>query len=136
LRSALRRLVDHPAGAWTLLLVYGALIFRLSSQPIGDEVELFPQADKLFHLIEYGLFGALTYHAVQVTRRDDPSRIPLLVAIGLGVAYGFSDELHQHFVPTRHMSSLDLFVNAVGTAAGAWWLEKRRRLRRVVMKSL
>jgi len=125
--NAIRRLFDHPIGAWGLLLVYAALIFRVSAQPIGDEIELFPQADKLLHLIEYGLFGVLAYRAVRATKRDNGTRIKLFIAIGLGVAYGASDELHQYFVPTRQPSYADFVVDVIGVTAGAWFTAKQRQ---------
>lgn len=123
----LRRPFHYPAAAWSLLLAYAALIFQVSAQPIGPEITLFPQADKFLHLVEYGLFGALAYHAVRVTRPRGSSSSHLLIAISLGIAYGASDELHQYFVPTREASYADLVIDAIGVIAGAWLLAKQRR---------
>jgi VanZ family protein len=40
----------------------------------------------------------------------------------ISAAFGLSDELHQHFVPGRDASALDLAADTVGSLAGvlAW----------------
>ena len=42
------------------------------------------------------------------------------LALLLAIAYGITDEVHQHFVPGRHMDPLDLLTDAVGAAAAVW----------------
>ncbi|MEW6325356.1 MAG: VanZ family protein [Nitrospirota bacterium] len=117
------RWLFHPAAAWGLLAAYAGCIFYVSAQPIGGE-GVIPHLDKLLHAMEYGLFGALAYHALQVSRSSGGRYGNLLLAIGLSVAYGISDELHQYFVPTRDMSYADLVADAIGAAGGAWIMAK------------
>ncbi len=114
----------HPTVAWGLLCAYAAVIFFLSSQPIGGEVSFVPHLDKLLHFLEYALFGALAYHAVRVSRSADHTLRNLLIAIGLGIAYGISDEFHQYFVPTREVSFADVVADALDAVAGAWLLAR------------
>jgi VanZ family protein len=52
-----------------------------------------------------------------------------LLAFGLAVLYGASDEWHQSFVPGRTPDVLDLLVDALGAACGlavVTWLDARR----------
>jgi len=51
-----------------------------------------------------------------------------LLAFGLAVLYGASDEWHQSFVPGRQPDPFDLLVDAVGAACGLYlasWLHAR-----------
>jgi VanZ family protein len=43
-----------------------------------------------------------------------------LLAAVLCALYGVTDEIHQHFVPTRNMDALDMAANALGSAFGAF----------------
>ena len=64
---------------------------------------------KAAHVCEFAVLGALLLRAVG----NAPS-----LAFALGVAYAASDELHQHFVPGRTGSPVDVAIDAVGVAAG------------------
>jgi VanZ family protein len=122
--NALRRWLrplGHPVAAWSLLTGYAGLIFGLSSQSIGPDIELFPHADKLYHLIEYSIFGALAAHALQTSRPQGRPTVNLLMALALGAFYGASDEWHQYFVPAREASPADLLMDVIGAGLGAWF---------------
>ena len=99
-------------------MLWAALIFVLSSIPslttgLGPwDVVL----RKLAHLTEYAVLGALLARAV-----------PELPAFALGLAYAVSDELHQHFVPGRAGTPLDVAIDAVGLVAGILLLRMSRR---------
>ena len=73
---------------------------------------------KLAHAAEYALLGLLLARAV---------RVPWL-AVGLGVLYAVSDEVHQSFVAGRRGAPLDVLVDAVGVTLGvlAWQRLARR----------
>ena len=43
----------------------------------------------------------------------------LTIGVGLAIAYGISDEIHQSFVPGRDASVGDLIADSVGAALGA-----------------
>jgi VanZ family protein len=79
--------------AWLPVAAYAALIFTFSSMatlaPPGDVTHL----DKGFHLIEYGLFGALVARALGATISRAGVRIAATVAIG--AAIGALDEWYQ-----------------------------------------
>lgn len=97
------------------LLLYAGLIFWLSSRPFPEEPPFFPfpQSDKLWHFLEYLLFGFLAWKAL---RPQDGRGWALALVVTLG--YAGSDELHQLFVPTRTASLLDWVIDSLGIASG------------------
>src|SRR3712207_1073496 len=99
---------------WAPVVLWAAVIFALSSlSDLGTGLGTWDLVlRKLAHAAEYAILGALLARAL---RRD-------AVALGLGVAYAVSDEVHQHFVPGRVGAWYDVVVDAVGVALGilAW----------------
>jgi len=107
-----------PAASWM------ALIFVLSMQQFPDTESRgagWGIASNGYHCFEYGvlaLFLALFAPREQGWPRLRERETRWIVA--LAVLYGLSDEIHQHFVPTRNSSVLDLGSDAVGA-----WLAVR-----------
>jgi VanZ family protein len=95
---------------WLPVVAWTALIFVLSSFETPDVgsggVDYVVR--KLAHLTEYAVLGALLVRAGGREVR----------AFLLGVAYAVSDEVHQHFVPGRHATPVDVAIDAVGVAVG------------------
>ena len=105
---------------WVPALAYMALIFALSSihisAPIIRDV---PFQDKGVHFVEYLVLGFLCAYA---TRRTWPSRHAfrtIVLGAFLASAWGFSDELHQAFVPGRSADILDFAADTLGGSVGA-----------------
>lgn len=96
-------------------MIYAALIFYLSSQPIPEEAPLpsFPGSDKLIHWTEYFLFGLLALKAC-----SPKSGRGVVVVVFISIGYAASDELHQLFVPTRVASIFDWGVDSLGVLSG------------------
>jgi VanZ family protein len=96
---------------WLPVAAWAATIFVLSSfstleSGLGTwDVVLRKGA----HVVEFFVLGALLVRALG--QRS-------VAAFLAGLAYAASDELHQHFVPGRHGSPLDIAIDAVGVAAG------------------
>jgi VanZ family protein len=95
---------------WLPVVAWAGLIFALSSIPdLGTGLGTWDLAlRKLAHAAEYAVLGFLLLRAL--------GREP--AALAVGIAYAASDELHQHFVPGRQGSLLDVLLDAVGVAAG------------------
>jgi VanZ family protein len=95
---------------WGAVVVWAAVIFGLSSIPslssgLGSWDEVLRKAA---HITEYAVLGALLLRALG---RELP-------ALGLGIAYAVTDEIHQHFVSGRHSSPFDVAFDACGVALG------------------
>jgi VanZ family protein len=99
---------------WAPVLLWASVIFALSSvSDLGTGLGTWDLVlRKIAHAGEFAVLGALLLRAV----REE------LPALALGIAYAATDELHQHFVPGRVGSALDVLIDAVGVAIGvtAW----------------
>ena len=97
---------------WALVVAWAALIFTLSSiSDLGTGLGGWDLVlRKIAHAAEFAVLGFLLHRAL---RRDG-------WALALGIAYAASDELHQHFVPGRQGSPLDVLIDAVGVAVGVY----------------
>ena len=95
---------------WAPVVLWAAVIFSFSSVPdLGTGLGTWDLVlRKIAHAGEFAVLGALLFRAL----RDE------LPALGLGVAYAASDELHQHFVEGRVGSPLDVLIDSVGVAIG------------------
>ena len=100
-----------------------ALIFFLSDQP-GLKSGLGLADLILRKAVHAGVFGLLWLLWLRALRW----RAPGWAAV-IAFAYAVSDEVHQHFIPDRVGSPLDVAIDAAGIAA-AWWLWRRWRARR------
>ena len=87
-------------------MVWMALIFYLSAQSSLPPLPGFAGIDKIQHGGAYVILGLLLYRAMRST--------PYTLA--LGALYGASDEIHQRFVPGRHMSGWDWLTDIAGLA--------------------
>jgi hypothetical protein len=117
---------------WGPLLLWMALIFWLSAQPVvphpGRAVGL---SD---HLVDYvahaALFCALALWAWwALGGRGLAAGRRIGMAAGLALLYALSDEAHQALVPGRFATLPDLLADAAGIAAAAlalWPLARRR----------
>ena len=99
---------------WLPVIIYAIIIFNVSSVP-GEEIPfLFSFQDVVFHILEYALLAILVSRAL---RAYYPAMIfsrRFLWVLILVVAYAFSDEFHQAFVPNRDPSFLDVFYDSLG----------------------
>jgi hypothetical protein len=99
---------------WAPVVLWAALIFAFSSVPdLGTGLGTWDLVlRKLAHAAEFAVLGALLLRAVAAER----------TALALGIAYAATDELHQHFVPGRLGSPVDVLIDAAGVAIGvALW---------------
>lgn len=113
---------------WVPVFLYAALVFYLSSLPLGFIGEgPFPHWDKVAHGIEYGLFCLLILRALRGTFPKTVPRAIAVSAVVIAVAYGASDEFHQAFVPTRDSEFIDLLADGGGASlvSAIWFLWNR-----------
>ena len=95
---------------WAPVVLWVAIIFAFSSVPdLGTGLGTWDLVlRKIAHACEFAVLGALLLRAL----RDERA------ALAAGVAYAVSDELHQHFVPGRVGSPLDVLIDSVGVGVG------------------
>ncbi len=116
---------------WVPVGLYAALIFggsSVSNPPAAIESVLHAISDKVLHLCEYGVLGALTYRACRHAAGPLVARHAMTVVVAGCALYGLSDEVHQLFVPFREGDPLDLVADTMGAMLGAWvwrWVEWR-----------
>jgi hypothetical protein len=107
--------ISRLAFTWLPVVAWAALIFALSSIPdLGTGLGGWDLAlRKAAHLAEYAILGALLARALCDTMTGW-----VWIAWLAGAAYAATDELHQHFVPGRQASLLDVVIDAAGVGVG------------------
>lgn len=103
---------------WIAVVAWMVLVFYLSAQSslpmldsgVGDLQSL------VGHFLEYAVFALLLRWALNGMGVNRATGWAFLFA----VAYGLTDEFHQHFVPGRHMDPLDLLTDATGAVVALW----------------
>jgi VanZ family protein len=114
---------------WAPVVAYMAIIFILSAQP---DIQLpGPDTDKPLHSMGYAGLGGLVARAMAGGLGLRLSWRRAIVAVGLAVTYGVTDEWHQSFVPGRVSDVGDLRADAIGAVAGtaacwAWGIIRSR----------
>lgn len=99
---------------WAPVLVYVAIIFVLSAQanlstPLG-----FDKADKLMHMLEYGVLGFLLSRALRASARIRSALRVALIVVAVGSLIGVCDEIFQSFIPGRDSSVEDWLADFTG----------------------
>ena len=110
------------------LLGYAALIFYGSSQSRWIfEPPVFFSSDKVYHLLEYTIFGVLLGRIINEYGFSSsfPKRMVLVLMISF--LYGLSDEFHQWFVPGRFATFGDVLADTLGGGFGGLLLFKFKR---------
>lgn len=111
-----------------LLAAYVALIFVVSSRPRARPPVEFPHADKVAHVVEYGVLGWLLAGVLNHRARSRSSLWVLLFVLVGALVVGVLDELNQTRIPGRDGSVLDLGADAIGASLGGLlWLKARPR---------
>lgn len=113
----------RPVPLIRLLRVWGpvaglmAAIFFASAMPSPPRL---PGAlpDVAAHAIGYAVLGAAMLRGVTGAEWSRVTAGAALLAVGLTVSYGLTDEFHQSFVPGRTPELRDLAADAVGAAVG------------------
>ncbi len=121
---------------WLPAMTLMALIFVLSSQSglrVSEDVAVERPIRASAHFVTYATLAGLLLFAL--ARGGRPGWRQVVIAFGLTLLYGASDELHQSFVPDRAGRLDDLVVDALGASLGlaiGWGvLRLRARLRLV-----
>ncbi|MES2504562.1 MAG: VanZ family protein [Myxococcota bacterium] len=125
---------------WTAIyyvpfLILCGIIFWLSSMsnpPIPEPMR-FPGADKILHGIAFAAVGAAAALGSMV-RRNRLGLEVFLEAWILTAIYGFLDEVHQRFTPSRSSDITDWFADIIGAAVGVLLFSAAAKAARWVAK--
>ena len=99
---------------WLPVVVYLAVVQVLGAQPNLTVPMLFPNVDKVVHLLEYGGLGVLLARALRASLGAPAPIRTALLAVGMGLCMGVADEVIQSFVPGRMSSANDLLADFTG----------------------
>ena len=105
-----------------ITICYMLLIILLSHVPQEDiptSVSSGPDnIDLLFHFAEYSILGFLLFGAI--TSDESLTFHPFYGSLLIGISFAILDEVHQSFVPGRHMSSIDMIFDSLGILFGTF----------------
>jgi len=110
-----RKIIKKLFSFKLIALIYAGLIFVVSSipklvpPPLGFRLE-----DKVYHFIEYSIFSFLLFLAFSKAKTDFFKKNVFLLSSLIGIAYAFSDEFHQRFVPGRSYDFFDFLADCLG----------------------
>ncbi len=111
---------------WFPVLCYAGLIFALSSFPFSFPPALRIRfADKVIHVVEYGILGFLLARAFLKASPPFFRNSFQAWAVVVAICYGFSDEIHQFYVPMRRSSPVDLLFDGIGAFLAQFFFERR-----------
>ena len=106
--------------AWLPVFAWAALIYALSAVPglrsPWDAWDFILR--KGAHVFEYAVLGLLISRGLHET--GPFSQRPWFAAFLAALLYAISDEWHQSHVAGRVGSSIDVGIDSVGAAFGAW----------------
>ena len=113
-RSSRRPPAVLVARYWLPVFGYMGLVQFLGAQPDLAVPMLFPNVDKVVHVLEYLVLGVLLARACRASFRVPVPIGTALFAVGVGLCIGAADEILQSFVPNRMSSVNDLLADATG----------------------
>ena len=102
--------------ALVISLAIAVFIFYISSLTFGSGGGNGSNLKAMtYHVFIYLLFSF--FLCVALVKGKYPKLV--FFALLISVIYGISDEIHQFFVPGRYLSGFDIFLDSLGTLAGA-----------------
>ena len=110
-----RKIIGRLFSFKSVALIYAALIFiistlpRLTPPPLGFRFE-----DKVYHFVEYSIFSFLLFLAFFKAETGFFRKNVFLFSSLIGIAFAYSDEFHQRFVPGRSYDFYDFLADCLG----------------------
>lgn len=104
---------------WLPVILTCLLIFIQSSYPATQSLPSILHMDKLAHVGAYALLGFLFFRLFQSTSILKSAVLLVILSALASSLYGISDEIHQHFVPSRTADIMDVMADVTGSVLGA-----------------
>lgn len=99
------------------MVIMLSAIFIASHQPEPVLVfEDFTFHDKLLHMGVYFILGLSIIFALHGNFTNIGKKKIIILVLLIGCTYGFSDEIHQYFIPGRDADLLDWLADIAGIA--------------------
>lgn len=108
---------------WTLVILYAAGIFAVSSIP-GDGLPQLEIGDNLLHAIVFGGLAVLVCRALRLQKPAWSRRAVAGFGVLAVVVYGGLDEGHQAFVSERRSELSDVVADGLGAVLAGWGWNK------------
>jgi len=100
----------HNKLSFGITLLIALSIFYISSLTFGSGGSGTNTFSILYHILAFFFFAF--FLLISLVRGKNKQFI--FLAIIISIIYGFSDEIHQFFVPGRYTSLSDVFLDSVG----------------------
>jgi VanZ family protein len=110
--------MGHFLRYWLPLIAYCVFIFVHSSGESPIDLPQIPGIDKVLHAGGYGLLGILFYRAYRSRWPNASGWATANASLLSAAVYGFTDELHQSFVPSRTADPWDWLADTLGALLG------------------
>lgn len=101
----------------TLLVLWVAITFLLTSIPNPQFDVPLPYADKIAHIGFYGMMGFLC--AMWRRESGGSAKVAALSALAFVAIVGAVDEIHQQWIPGRSLDVIDWLADVAGGGIGA-----------------
>jgi VanZ family protein len=98
-----------PAIGWAMAIFIQSSLSYIKTPDLGFNLQ-----DKLYHAIEYAIFGFLLRRALLFQANQFIQEHASWLTIFIGSTYAVSDEIHQYFVPGRSSDIGDAMADVVG----------------------
>lgn len=95
-----------------IAIFFAGLIYYISDTPSSGFPSNLGIKTKIYHLGIYALLGF--FISLTIIRGKINNKYLIIIALLLSIAYAVSDEIHQFFVPGRHCTFRDIFINTTG----------------------
>lgn len=119
------------------IIAYSILIFAISSLSLNEVPSLkIGLLDKLVHFGEYTVYGLLLMLAFATAKSNKIVRYSTSLSLWIGILFGLSDEIHQHFVAGRTCSVLDLLADVLGVGFGIFLFSKIVKHRKITINTI
>ena len=105
---------------WLPVIIYCLLIFIQSSYTSPENIPSLPYIDKILHFVAYAILGVLFFRAFRTQRFKENINLVIMLSIISSSLYGLSDEVHQHFVPSRNADIMDALADIMGSICGVY----------------
>ena len=110
----------------TILTAMVIFLFSNISSPIGEKTGF-----NLASLYHFGVFFTFTFFLFLSLKNKRTSSKTIITILLISLAYAFSDELHQFFVPGRFCSIKDVMIDFAGSILAVLTLKTTEKFNKI-----